>query len=155
MNTPRQMARCILFLVACVTTIVAAQDYQLSWWTVDGGGAMFMTGGSYTLSGTTGQPDASPQTMTGGSFTLSGGFWPGTGPVCTTFAPPDFDHDCDVDAADYTAFAACVSGSAVPRAPACAAKDLDSDGDVDHDDFGRVQRRFSGQAIPANPACSQ
>ncbi len=121
MNTSRrQMTRCTAFLVACVTTIVAAQDYQLSWWTVDGGGAAFVSGGSYTLSGTTGQSDASSQTMTGGSFTLSGGFWPGTGPVCTTFAPPDFDHDCDVDMDDFGTLQRCYTGAHVLANPNCA-----------------------------------
>ena len=32
--------------------------YDLSWWTVDGGGITFNTGSSYTLGGTAGQPDA-------------------------------------------------------------------------------------------------
>jgi hypothetical protein len=50
-------------------------SYDLSWWTVDGGGATFSTGGSYSLGGTIGQPDAG--TSSGGTYTLVGGFWPG------------------------------------------------------------------------------
>jgi hypothetical protein len=50
-------------------------NYDLSWWTVDGGGSTFSTGGSYSLGGTIGQPDAG--TSTGGTYTLAGGFWPG------------------------------------------------------------------------------
>ena len=50
-------------------------SYDLSWWTVDGGGATFSTGGSYSLGGTIGQPDAG--TSGGGTYTLAGGFWPG------------------------------------------------------------------------------
>jgi len=49
--------------------------YDLSWYTIDGGGATFSTGGSYSLGGTIGQPDAGM--MSGGSFTLVGGFWGG------------------------------------------------------------------------------
>ena len=49
--------------------------YDLSWWTVDGGGYTFSTGGNYTLGGTIGQPDAG--TLTGGGYTLGGGFWGG------------------------------------------------------------------------------
>ena len=49
--------------------------YDLDWWTVDGGGATSSAGGSYSLSGTIGQPDAG--TSTGGTYTLSGGFWTG------------------------------------------------------------------------------
>ena len=54
---------------------VLGDDYIVEWWTTDGGGDMFSTGGDYELSGTVGQPDASPVMMTGGDFELSGGFW--------------------------------------------------------------------------------
>jgi hypothetical protein len=47
--------------------------YEISWYTIDGGGAQNLSGGSYTLSGTIGQPDAGSQS--GGSYTLNGGFW--------------------------------------------------------------------------------
>ena len=50
--------------------------YDLSWWTVDGGGAT-SGGGAYTLSGAAGQPDAG--ILTGGGYTLTGGFWGGAG----------------------------------------------------------------------------
>jgi hypothetical protein len=53
----------------------ALAGYTLDWWTVDGGGATFSTGGSYSLGGTIGQPDAG--SSTGGSYTLAGGFWGG------------------------------------------------------------------------------
>jgi hypothetical protein len=49
--------------------------YNLTWNTIDGGGATFSTGGSYSLGGTIGQPDAG--LMSGGSYTLAGGFWGG------------------------------------------------------------------------------
>ena len=49
--------------------------YDLSWFTIDGGGATFSTGGSYSLSGTIGQADAG--TLNGGTYTLAGGFWGG------------------------------------------------------------------------------
>ncbi len=48
--------------------------YDLSWWTIDGGGITFATGGSFNLGGTIGQPDAS-NALTGGAFSLTGGFW--------------------------------------------------------------------------------
>jgi len=53
----------------------AEGDYDLSWWTVDGGGATFSTGGSYALGGTIGQPDAGM--LTGADYALAGGFWRG------------------------------------------------------------------------------
>jgi hypothetical protein len=49
--------------------------YSIEWYTIDGGGAMFSTGGSYSLGGSIGQPDAG--SLGGGSYTLNGGFWGG------------------------------------------------------------------------------
>jgi hypothetical protein len=59
-------------------------SYDLSWWTLDGGGATFSGGGyaaalpgaGYTLGGTVGQPDAG--LLTAGDYTLGGGFWRGS-----------------------------------------------------------------------------
>ncbi len=48
--------------------------FDLSWWTVDGGGGE-SSGGSYTLMGAIGQHDAGVQV--GGDYTLVGGFWGG------------------------------------------------------------------------------
>jgi hypothetical protein len=50
-----------------------AAGYEISWYTVDGGGAMNVTGGTYSLSGTIGQYDAGR--LSGGTYTLLGGFW--------------------------------------------------------------------------------
>jgi hypothetical protein len=60
-------------LLLVVSTALAQSGYDLAWWTVDGGGETFSTGGSYTLGGTIGQPDAG--VMSGGTYTLGGGFW--------------------------------------------------------------------------------
>ena len=54
---------------------LAQGGYELSWWTVDGGGQMYSIGGGYQLGGTIGQPDAG--VLTGGGYTLGGGFWRG------------------------------------------------------------------------------
>ncbi len=51
-------------------------QYASDWFTIDGGGGP-SSGGSYTLNGTIGQPDANLLTLTGGSYTLEGGFLPG------------------------------------------------------------------------------
>lgn len=50
-----------------------SQSFIINWSTLDGGGGA-STGGSFTLNGTVGQPDAGPP-MSGGSFSISGGFW--------------------------------------------------------------------------------
>ncbi len=55
-------------------TAVALNGYDLSWWTVDGGGGA-AEGGAFTLAGTAGQPDAG--VVSGGTYTLGGGFWGG------------------------------------------------------------------------------
>ena len=54
---------------------LAQGGYELSWWTVDGGGQMYSIGGGYEIGGTIGQPDAG--VLTGGGYTLGGGFWQG------------------------------------------------------------------------------
>jgi hypothetical protein len=57
----------------------ATQAYELSWWTVDGGGGTSTsTGGNLELTGTIGQPDAGTATGSG-SLTLVGGFWGAAG----------------------------------------------------------------------------
>jgi hypothetical protein len=62
--------------VLCFFAIIPihAQNYSIDWFTIDGGGGT-STGGVYSVSGTIGQPDASPQPLTGGNFALVGGFW--------------------------------------------------------------------------------
>jgi hypothetical protein len=50
--------------------------YDLSWYTIDGGGDTFSSGDGYQLGGTVGQLDASGP-MAGEGSTLNGGFWPG------------------------------------------------------------------------------
>jgi len=50
-----------------------AQTYTIDWYKIAGGGGT-STSGTYQVSGTIGQPDASPA-MTGGSYSLTGGFW--------------------------------------------------------------------------------
>ena len=78
------------FLVALVFlllagVVLAADGYDLSWWTVDGGGATFSTGGGYTLGGSVGQPDAGA--LSGGDYTLLGGFWLGAGAQYRLYLP--------------------------------------------------------------------
>ena len=53
-------------------TILSAQPYIISWFTIDGGGG-YAAGGTFELEGTIGQHDAGP-VMTGGNFELAGGF---------------------------------------------------------------------------------
>jgi len=63
----------VVGLLIAAAVALADGPFDLSWYTIDGGGITLSTGGPFTLGGTIGQPDAG--TMSGGSFTLDGGFW--------------------------------------------------------------------------------
>jgi len=63
----------------------AQRGYDLSWWTADGGGQTFSTGGNYSLGGTAGQPDAG--LLAGPGYHLSGGFWSGAAVVYNVYLP--------------------------------------------------------------------
>src|SRR5438477_7358738 len=58
---------------ALVLPVVANAQYAIDWLTLDGGGGA-SSGGSFTLTGTIGQPDTG--TLSGGNYSLQGGFWP-------------------------------------------------------------------------------
>ena len=72
---------------ALVLPVVANAQYAIDWLTLDGGGGT-SSGGSFTLTGTIGQPDAG--TLSGGNYTLQGGFWPGIVVPSTGEAPTLF-----------------------------------------------------------------
>ena len=63
----------LVLLLSLMPAIGFAQQYSIDWFKVAGGGGT-STGGTYTVSGTIGQPDAGGP-MTGGSYSLTGGFW--------------------------------------------------------------------------------
>ena len=65
-----------LFAVTAALLLPAgalAQSYSIDWYKVSGGGGT-STGGTYSVSGTIGQPDAGGA-MTGFNYSLTGGFW--------------------------------------------------------------------------------
>ena len=79
----------VFLLVICLLTTISASaradgDYELSWYTIDGGGGQ-SSGGTYILTSTIGQPDAAYSY--GGDYEVLGGFWPG-GPLCIV----NFEH---------------------------------------------------------------
>jgi hypothetical protein len=97
----------------------AAQSHEIDWFTIDGGGALFSTGGGFELSGTIGQPAAG--VMSGGPYELVGGFWAATlgGP---TFQSGDLNCDGAVDAFDIDPFVLALTS---PEAYALAFPDCD------------------------------
>jgi hypothetical protein len=62
-------------------------SFEITSYTIDGGGIVNATGGVFTLSGTIGQPDAGP-VQSGGTFELASGFWPTA--IATNTCPADF-----------------------------------------------------------------
>jgi hypothetical protein len=69
----------VLLLLAGAVYAQSGGGYDLTWNTVDNGGATFSQGGGYSLGGTLGQPDAG--LLSGGGYTLAGGFWAGGGRI--------------------------------------------------------------------------
>ncbi|MFQ5805245.1 MAG: hypothetical protein ACE5I3_02205 [Phycisphaerae bacterium] len=118
-------------IVTLGTAPALGQDFDLSWYTVDGGGEMFTTGGDFELSGTIGQPDANVVVMTGGDFELTGGFWPGVAEFCFG----DFDSDGQVGLSDL---AQLLSNYGTTSGMTYEDGDLDGDGDVDLADLAAL-----------------
>jgi hypothetical protein len=76
-----------LFLSFCLLLPAAgfAQPYSVDWYKIAGGGGT-STGGTYQVSGTIGQLDASGA-MSGGNYSVTGGFWSLINTVQTPGAP--------------------------------------------------------------------
>ncbi len=66
--------------------LAAPNTANVSWWTVDGGGAVpELSGGSYALQGTSGQADAGM--LSNGRYTLNGGYWNATMVTYSIYLP--------------------------------------------------------------------
>ncbi|QOJ01517.1 MAG: hypothetical protein HRU70_13900 [Phycisphaeraceae bacterium] len=111
---------------AALCGTAAAQPFEITWHTIDGGGGR-STGGTFAVTGTIGQWDAG--TVTGGVFEIRGGFWdlPGE-PTC----PADFNGDGFVDFFDFQDFVDCFEGVFCPPGKDA---DFNLDGFVDFFDF--------------------
>jgi hypothetical protein len=79
----RRLLVWVMLLIVLAESSANGQ-YEVSWYTIDGGGGR-SSGKPYELVGTIGQPDAAYSR--GGNYELLGGFWPG-GPLCFV----DFKH---------------------------------------------------------------
>lgn len=81
------LAAMAVFVVNGSAWAQSGGPYEITSFTIDGGGVINATGGVFTLSCTIGQPDAGPQ-QSGGVFELAGGFWPTA--ISTNTCPADF-----------------------------------------------------------------
>jgi hypothetical protein len=74
----------ILVFLLFAASSLRAQNFNIDWFTIDGGGGTSM-GSVYSISGTIGQFDAG--LMKGGTYSLTGGFWSVVEAIQTPGAP--------------------------------------------------------------------
>lgn len=74
MKRPLVIFLLLVLVLATGVVLSAPNSLNVSWWTVDGGGAVpELSGGSYTLQGMAGQADAG--VLSNGRYSLNGGYW--------------------------------------------------------------------------------
>jgi hypothetical protein len=106
----------------------AGVQYEITSFTMHGGGKIDGGGSPYVLEGTFGQPDGTPVALTGGPWSLCGGYWH-TG--CSDDpCPSDFDDDGVVGIEDLLS----LLGAWGACAPPCP-QDFDANGFVTVDDL--------------------
>ncbi len=133
----------VLGLLAAVALAPAAlAQYDLSWYTIAGGGATFSTGGTYELGGTIGQSDANQVAMTGGTFNLVGGFWPA---ASSTICRGDCNCDGVINFGDINAFVAVLNGAPPCNFDNC---DINGDGLINFGDINPFVALLSGGGGP-------
>jgi len=141
----QSIQRLIATAVLSAATVVLAQSgggYDLTWSTIDGGGAMFSSGGGFELGGTIGQPHAQvAPVMIGGTFELTGGFWP-VANVC--YCLGDLNADGKRDGRDIQQFLNCVLAGGN-----CSCADVDQAGGVNLNDVSAfVSDLLTGATCP-------
>ena len=137
-KTKRLLVRTLLvFSMAGLVASAGPPQYEMSRFTIAGGGEMRSTGEEYELSGTIGQPDAG--SMTGGNFELTGGYW-------FELPPTDCNDDGLVSLLDHEAVVVCLLGpNGGIDASSCRCFDVDRDDNVTLNDYARLQAGFTGQ----------
>lgn len=69
-----QLIMLAILAALLLAATASAQSYSVNWYKVSGGGGT-STNGTYSVSGTIGQHDASGGAMSGGGYSVTGGFW--------------------------------------------------------------------------------
>lgn len=75
----------VALLLLAGEAMANGSGYALTRWTVDGGGITNRTVNGYTLSGTSGQPDA--DVLSNEDYVLGGGFWGSGVPQYEVYLP--------------------------------------------------------------------
>jgi hypothetical protein len=77
----------VLLLIMAATALASSGgDYEVSFYTIDGGGST-SSGGVYEVTGAIGQHDAGEEAISGGDYALFGGFWSGRFQDFSIFIP--------------------------------------------------------------------
>jgi hypothetical protein len=139
------LAAFFTFIMLALSGAPAGAQTEITWFTIDGGGATSpgdSAGGGYAIAGTIGQSDAaSTPVMAGGALELTGGFWPVT-LACT--CPGDMNGDGMKNGLDVQKFVSC---SIVDAGCSCA--DMDAANGVDIEDVAIfVEGLLMGSGCP-------
>ena len=79
-----RMGVLLAVLLLLAGAALADGGYEISWFTVGGGGGE-VSGGGFSLSGTVGEPYAGA--ISGGGYSMVGGFWPGVEALSFRYLP--------------------------------------------------------------------
>lgn len=129
----REILTAITTVLSLTIATAPAQQFDLSWHSIDAGGVIKSNGGAFELSGTIGQPDAG--VLSGGIFELTGGFW-------FEIPPTDCNEDGAVNLLDHSSLTDCLSGPIGSVPAACDCFDVNGNGSVDLRDFALSQIEF-------------
>ncbi len=157
-----------LVAATCLAAAAAQGQYDVSWHTVDGGGAMWSAGGAYQVGGTIGQADAGSNSngMSGGAYTVVGGFWVASQATEQCGGTLLGDSNCDgvIDNGDIDCFVAALldlsgdlwHGCALAVNPNCTyayicANDLNHDTVIDNADIDSFVGCLLAQPPPGQP----
>lgn len=127
-STTQISARMLAALTLLFAATALADEFSLDWYSIDGGGNMWTTGGSYELSGTIGQHDAG--VMTGGDYELTGGFW-FAAPAGPTICRGDTNCDGVISYGDINPFVVALNSLSTWQAqnPGCPWQNVDTNDD--------------------------
>ena len=121
-------------IVTSASIAFAGSNFEIPSYSIDSGGGM-ISGGTFTLVGSIGQPDAGP-TLSGSTFTLQGGFLAGS-PVVPN-CPGDVNGDNMVNFADLDTLLDRWDTATAPNTNG----DLDGDGFVSFADLNILLDRW-------------